>query len=72
VIKKGSGVLRWGGCDLPSVDNHDLVQTVAVPEWDAGGLAPVMQTSQALLVCLTIRTILVWPAIGTMCQGVER
>jgi len=33
-----------GGRVRPSVDNHDLVWTVAVPEWDAGGLAPVMQT----------------------------
>ena len=30
------------GCGLESDDNNDLVSTVAVPEWDAGGLTPVI------------------------------
>jgi len=25
-------------------NNHDIVETVAVPEWDAGGLESVSQT----------------------------
>jgi len=75
VVTKGFGGLgsccEGGGCGLPSVDKQDFVKTAAVPEWDAVGLAPV-KPSRDPMVCLTVRPVFVRPAIGTMCQGLER
>jgi len=42
------------------------------PEWDAGGLAPVMQTFAGSLGVFDHGPVFVRLAVGTMCQGVER